>query len=160
MFHLSTTMYGQRVESSSLRSNSDSSRFSPARVSLPHNICRTRFEPEPTYINPHILPKHEPVCAVLHLPVPLLVETRDGYTLLSPSPHSQCVVVFFYKGIAKISGLLEYVASTTRSQPHIGLNEWSLIDTNGTSMTSKNLSTHPLETYHVFRPVSNYKISY
>jgi hypothetical protein len=42
----------------------------------------------------------------------------DGYTLLSPSPHSQCVVVVSHNGIAKVLGLPEYVASTARSQTH------------------------------------------
>jgi hypothetical protein len=54
----------QLIESSSLRSSGDSNRFGPARVSLPHDICRSRPGPEPTYINPNLdPPKPESVCA-------------------------------------------------------------------------------------------------
>jgi hypothetical protein len=51
----------QLIESSSsLRSSGDSNRFSPVGVFLPHDICRSRLGPEPTYINPHSDPlKHE-----------------------------------------------------------------------------------------------------
>ena len=64
-----------------------------------------------------------PESIVLHRPAPLLVDTQDVYTLLSPSPHSWCAVVFFHNRIAEVLGLLKYVASTARSQPHGGL-QW------------------------------------
>ena len=70
----------QRIESCSLTSNDDSNWFGPARVSLPHDICRSRTSPEPIYINPHWgLPKHErfalPESTVLYLPAPLLADS-------------------------------------------------------------------------------------
>jgi hypothetical protein len=53
---------------------------------------------------------------VLHLATSFV---RDGFTgcvtLLSPSPHSQCAVVFSANGIAEILGLPEYMASTAKS---------------------------------------------
>ena len=57
-----------------------------------------------------------PESTVLHLPAPLLVDSQDVYTLLSPSAHSQCAVAFSHNGKAKVSGLPKYVASTTRSR--------------------------------------------
>jgi hypothetical protein len=51
---------------------------------------------------------------VHHLPAPLLVDSQDGYMLLSPSPYSQCVVVVSHNRIAKVLDLPEYVASTSK----------------------------------------------
>jgi hypothetical protein len=52
----------QLIESSSSISNDDSSRFGPAGVSLPHDICRFGPRPMPAYINPHTDPPiREPI---------------------------------------------------------------------------------------------------
>ena len=59
-----------------------------------------------------------PESTVLHLPMPLLVDSQDGYTLLSPCPMSQCVVVFSHNGVAEVLSLPEYVASTAKSRTH------------------------------------------
>jgi hypothetical protein len=40
------------------------------------------------------------------------------YTILSPSPHSKCVVAVSHNGIAKVLVLSEYVASTAKSRTH------------------------------------------
>ena len=56
-----------------------------------------------------------PKSTVLHLPVPLLVDSQDGYTLLSPSLHFECAVGLSHNGIAEVLGLPEYVASTAKS---------------------------------------------
>ena len=56
-----------------------------------------------------------PESTVLHLPKPLLVDSQDVYTLLSPSLHSKCAIGLSHNGIAEVSGLPEYVASTAKS---------------------------------------------
>ena len=43
--------------------------------------------------------------------------------LVSPSLHSQCVVVISHNGIAEVLGLLEYVASTTSHDHKVGLQQ-------------------------------------
>ena len=65
-----------------------------------------------------------PESTVLHLLAPLLVDSQDMYTLLSPSLHSQCAVSLSHNGIAEVLGLPEYVASTTKSRPHGGLQRY------------------------------------
>ena len=40
--------------------------------------------------------------------------------------HSQCAVVFSHNEIVKVLGLPEYVGSTTKSQPHTGLQRMVL----------------------------------
>ena len=63
-------------------------------------------------INWTVLPEN----IVLHLPASSQMDPQDGYTLLSPSLHTQCAVVLSHNGIAKVLGLPEYVASTTKSR--------------------------------------------
>ena len=65
-----------------------------------------------------------PESIVLHLPTPLLADSQDVYTLLSSSLHSQCVVGLSHNGIAELLGLLDYVASTTRSRLTTGLQRY------------------------------------
>jgi hypothetical protein len=72
-----------------------------------------------------------PESTVHHLPAPLLVDSQDGYTILSPSPHSQCAVIVSHNGIAKVLGLPEYVASTAKSRTQQAYNERSLTDIGG-----------------------------
>ena len=99
-------MSGQRIESTSPRSNGYSNRFSLAGVSLPHDICRSRPKPEPTYINPHSdPPKRELVCATREHSTPPPCTTPGGFTgcvhaTLTIS-HTQCAVVFSHNGIAE-----------------------------------------------------------
>jgi hypothetical protein len=115
----------QRIESSS-RNNGDSNRLGPARVSLPHDVCRYRsrtyiHQPSPrsskTWTGPAPLKS-----TVLHLPVPLSWWiTPDVYTLLSPSLYSRCAVSLSRIRLAEVLGLLEYVASTIKSRLTTGL---------------------------------------
>ena len=73
-------IYGQRVESPSPRSNGDSNRLGPAGVSLPHDICRSRSGPEPTYINLYLdPPKREPVYATREHSTPPPCATPGGF---------------------------------------------------------------------------------
>ena len=76
----------------------------------------------PTYINLHSdPPRHEQVqrypraqySTSLHHSS--MMDSQDVYMLLSPSLHSQCVVVLSHNGIAEVLGLLEYVASTCKN---------------------------------------------
>ena len=98
----------------------NSNRLGLAGVSLPHDICMSRSGPEPTYINLYLNPpKREPICATREHSTPPPCATPGGFTgrvhaTLAIS-HAQCAVVFSHNGIAEILGLLEYVASTTRS---------------------------------------------
>jgi hypothetical protein len=64
---------------------------------------------------------------------------RDGFTkvcymVLSPSLHSQCVVIVSYTRIAQMLGLPEYVASTASHDHGQFYNDWSLIDTGEVTM--------------------------
>ena len=99
-------------------------RINLAQLGFPYHM--TYASPKPTYINFHSdPPKRELVCATREYSTPPPCAVLDGFTgwvhaTLAIS-HSQCVVVFSHNGIAKVSGLPEYVASTTRSQPHTGL---------------------------------------
>ena len=128
----------QLIESSSPRSRSDSNRFGLARVSLPHHIYRFRSEPEPTYINLHSdPPKCEPVCAMREHNTPPPCATPGGFTrwvhaTLTIS-HAQCAVVFSHNRIAEVSGLPEYVTSTTSHNHKRPYKDRSLIDTDRTS---------------------------
>ena len=72
-----------------------------------------------------------PKSIVLNLPTLLLVDSQDVYTLLSPSLHSQCAVVLSHNGIAKVLGLPDYVANTTKSWTQQAYNERALINTGG-----------------------------
>jgi hypothetical protein len=129
-------MSGQRIESPSTRSNGDSNQFGPARVSLPHDIYRSRTGLEPTYINPHsALPKPEPVYTTWEHNTPPLYATAGGSTgwvhaTLTIS-HAQCVIVFSSNGIAEILGLPEHVARIIKSWSQQAYNERSLTDTGG-----------------------------
>jgi hypothetical protein len=67
------------------------------------------------------------------------MNSQDGYTLLSPSPHSQCAVVFSSNRITEVSGLLEYVASTTSYDHKQPYNDRSLINTGGVTTSSLKL---------------------
>jgi hypothetical protein len=115
MFHWLTMMYGQRVESSSLRSNDDSNRFGPAGVSLPHDKCRWR-----TYTHQHLLESSKIGTGLaLFESIVHCVVRPDGFTwacymVLLSYLYSQCVVVVSHKGIAKILGLPEHVANTSK----------------------------------------------
>ena len=79
-----------------------------------------------TYINLHLdPPKQEPVYATREYSTPPPCATPGGFTgcvhaTLTIS-HAQCAVVFLHNGIAEVSGLLEYVVSTAKSRPHIGI---------------------------------------
>ena len=42
------------------------------------------------------------------------MDSQDVYMLLSPSLYTQCVVGLSYNGIAKVLGLPEYVATTSK----------------------------------------------
>ena len=68
-------------------------------------------------------------------PCVLLADSQDVYTLLSLSLHSQCMDIHSNNAIAKVPGLLEYVAYTTSHNHKQPYNERSLINTGGTSMT-------------------------
>jgi hypothetical protein len=61
------------------------------------------------------------------------------YTILSPSLHSQCVVVISHKGIAQMLALPGYVASTTNHDHKQAYNERSLTDTDGVTTSSLKL---------------------
>ena len=114
--------------------NDDSCRFGPAGVSLPQTYVGPDFGL--TYINPHLdPPKHEPVYATLDHSTPPPYATPGGFigcvhATLTIS-HARCAVVFSHNGIAEVSGITEYVASTTKSRPQQAYNERSLIDTGG-----------------------------
>jgi hypothetical protein len=73
-------------------------------------------------------PKRERVCATQEYSTPHPYTDpavlQDRYTLLLPSLHSQCSVVLSHNEIAKVLGLTEYVASTTKSRPHDGLQRY------------------------------------
>jgi putative component of toxin-antitoxin plasmid stabilization module len=121
-FQLLTPMYGQRVESSSPRSNGDSNRFGPAGVSLPHDICRSRSrpgsKPKLTYINPYPdlqtwtslrypgaqYPLHCVIC-----PWRIRRGVLHGTPTISIRPVRSCL---FKLRINRGKGLPEYVAST------------------------------------------------
>ena len=93
--------------------------------------------------------------------------------LLSPSPtpsgstgcvhatltisHAQCIVVFSHNGIAEVLGLPEYVASTTRSRPHTGLQLTVLNRHRRDEHDQVNLSTQHLPKYQ-FSPGLNLNI--
>jgi len=91
--------------------------------------------PEPTYINLHSdPPKCEPVCATREHNTPPPCATPSGFigwvhATLTIS-HAQCIVVFSHNGIANISGLLEYVASTTKSRTQSSLQRMVLSQLN------------------------------
>jgi hypothetical protein len=72
-------------------------------------------------------PKHEPVYDTREYSTPPPCVVPDGfigwvYATLTIS-HSQCVVIFSHNGIAKVSGLPEYVAGTVKSQPRQVYND-------------------------------------
>jgi len=86
----------------------------------------------PTYINLHSdPPKREPVCATQEHSTPPPYTTPGGFTACVYATltisHTQCVVVFSHNGIAEVLGLLEYVASTTKSRLTQVYNGRSLI---------------------------------
>jgi hypothetical protein len=73
--------------------------------------------------------------------------------LLSPSLHSQCAVVLSHNGIAKVLGLPEYVASTTKSRLTQVYNEWSSIDTDRTKTIRQPCRLNHQR--HIPRPVQS-----
>ena len=85
--------------------------------------------------------------------------TRSVHATLTIS-HTQCAVVFSHNGIAEVSGLPEYVASTTSHDHKQPYNDRSLIDTDGTKHDQATLSAEPPETYPMSRPVSIFINSY
>ena len=96
-------------------------------------------------------PKQERVRATREHSTPPSSPLPGGYTLLSPSLHSQCASSLSHNGIAEV-GLPEHVASTTKSQTTVAYNERSLINTVGNT-TSGLLSQCKLPdrshiTYH------------
>jgi hypothetical protein len=144
----------QLIESSSPRSNDDSNRFGLAGVSLPHDICRFRSRPVPTYIDPHSDPPiREPVQRYPRASIPPhgIVQAwrihKHGYTILPPSLHSQCAVIVSHIRIAQMLGLPEYVASTASHDHRQLYNDRSLIDTGGVTTSRSILGT----SQHSFR---------
>ena len=80
----------------------------------------TYVGPGPTYINPHSdRLEREPVCATREYNTPPPCAIPDRFTGWVHATltifHSQCVVVFSYNGVAKVLGLPEYMAGTTKS---------------------------------------------
>jgi hypothetical protein len=138
--HVSLINYdaAQLIESSSPRSCDDSNRFGPARVSLPHDICRSRPRPEPAYINPHLDPPIQE--SVQRYPRASIWRIhKHRYTILPPSLHSQCAVIVSLKGLAKVLGLPEYVASTASHDHRQLYNDRSLINTGGVTTSRLKL---------------------
>ena len=89
----------------------------------------TYVGPGPTYINLHLdPPKHEPFRATWEHSTPppyVILDVFIGWVHATLAiSHSQCAVVFSHNGIAKVLGLLEYVASTAKSQTHTGLQRY------------------------------------
>jgi hypothetical protein len=120
-------------------------RFGPAGVFLPHDICRSRPRPEPTYINPHsdlqnLNRSTLPESIVLHLPASFDYGRFTGWVHATLTISTLPVrSVFSSKRIAEVSGLPEYVASTA-SHNHIRpYNDRSLIDTGGITTSSLKL---------------------
>jgi hypothetical protein len=147
-FQLINYDVAQLIESSSPRSNTDSNRFGQARIFLPHDICRFRSGPVPTYIDPHSdLPIQEPVQRYPRASIPPLgiVQVwrihKHGYTILPPSLHSQCAVIVSHTRIAQMLGLPEYVASTASHDHRQLYNDRSLIDTGGVTTSRSILGT-------------------
>ena len=102
----------------------NSNRLGLAGVFLPHDICRSRPGPKPTYINLHSdPPKREPVCATREHSTPPLCATPSGFIgcVHATLTISHAVVVFSHNGIAEVSGLPEYMASTIKSRTHTSL---------------------------------------
>ena len=63
-----------------IEEHGDSNQLGLARVSLPHDICRSRFSPEPTYINLHSdPPKCKPVSATQEHNTPPPCATPSGF---------------------------------------------------------------------------------
>ena len=93
-----------------------------------------------TYINLHLDPsKRELVYATREHSTPPPCAAPGGFTgcvyaTLTIS-HAQCTVVFPHNGIAEVSGLPEYVASTTSHDHKRPYNDRSSIDTDGASTT-------------------------
>ena len=100
--------------------------YNPAGNSRPHDICRS-----PTYIYQPTLgssktrtgPRHP---RTQHTSNPATFKPQ-GYPLLPPSHHSQCVSIHLSIGLAKV-GLPEYVTSTTKCLVQKIHNEWPLSD--------------------------------
>ena len=110
-------MYGQRIGSPSLRSMAI--RIDLAQLGIPYHM--TYVGPRHKYINLHSdPPKHESVRATREHNTPppyVILDVSVGWVHATLAiSHSQCAVVFSHNGIAEISGLLEYVASTTKSR--------------------------------------------
>jgi hypothetical protein len=121
--HVSLINYDatQLIESSSPRSCGDSNQFGQVRVSLPHNICRSRSADPNLHISTltQILQNGNRSRATqkhsTHFTASFVPNGFTGvyYTILPPSLHSQYAVIISHKGIAQMLGLPEYVASTT-----------------------------------------------
>jgi hypothetical protein len=108
--HVSLINYdaAQLIESSSPRSYGDSNRFGPARVSLPHDICRSRSADPNLHISTltRILQNGNRSSATRE-PVSHLLESfkPDAFTsmdtqILPPSLHFQCAVIVSHNRIA------------------------------------------------------------
>ena len=104
-------------------------RIDLAQLGFPYHMTYVGPGLRLTYIN---LPSDPPKCElVLRYPRAQystslrhsMMDSQDVYTLLSPSLHSQCMVVLCHNGIAEVLGLPEYVASTTNSQTQASL-QW------------------------------------
>jgi hypothetical protein len=130
MFHWLTTMYGQRVESSSPRSSGDSNRFGPTRVSLPHDICRSMSVDPNLHISTltQILQNGNQSSATrehsTHFTMSFIPDrfTEVCYMVLSPSLHSQCAVAISQNEIAKIYWAYRSMwLVLAKSQLHTGL---------------------------------------
>jgi hypothetical protein len=98
----------QLIESSSLRSCGDSNQVGQVRVSLPHNICRSRSVDPNLHISTltQILQNGNRSSATqkhnTHFTASFVPDGFTGvcYTILPPSLHSQCAVIISHKGIA------------------------------------------------------------
>jgi hypothetical protein len=102
-------------------------RIDLAQLGFPYHT--TYAGPRLTCVNLHSdPPKHEPVCATREHTTPPPCATPSRFTRCVHATltisHAQYTVVFSHNGIAEILGLPEYVASTAKSRPHIGLQQY------------------------------------
>ena len=86
----------------------------------------TYARPGPTYINLHSdPPKHEPIRATREHSTPppyVILDVSVGWVHATLAiSHCQCTVVFSHNGIAKVSGLSEYVIGIAKSRPQAAL---------------------------------------
>ena len=142
MFHWLTTMYSREL--SLLLWEAVAIQIDLAQLGFPYHT--TYVGSRPTYINIHLdPPKCELVYATQEYSAPPPWAAPGGFigcvhATLTIS-HAQCVVVFSHNGIAEVSGLPEYVTSTTKSRSQQVYNERSLTDTGGALRQDSILDT-------------------